>query len=536
MSETLGTIIQLARGLLAPVFVGASWNRWFVLLKALFGLSLTDDEKAIYTELTHRQRTPAELGQRIREAWFIFGRRAGKSIIAALIAVFLSTCRTYRLAPGERGIVVVISADRRQSRVTKRYISGLLHAAAVLKPLVAKETKEAIELTNGLSIEIHSASFKTLRGYTVVGAICDEIAFWPNEDAASPDREILAALRPAMASVPEALLVCITSPYAKRGETWRMYREHFGKDDSSVLVAQAPTRTMNPTVDQGLVDDAMAADPAHAAAEYLAQFRADIEAFIDPDMISACVVAGRHDVLPVAGEYYVAFVDVAGGSSGGDSFALAIAHQGWRDGQSVVVIDALREVKPPCSAEATVGEFVALLKTYGVYGVVGDHYAGEWPAQLFAKEGIGYEVSRRSASEIFRDALPLITSRRIELPDSPRLITQLGALERRTSWGGRDSIGHSPSGHDDIAVAVCGAALCVDVQAFPAGVSNIGRALTNFDPYPDLGRPGRLTPWEAEAETQQWLLLRERQRRGEVIDVGGNRRAIVDFDPYDPNR
>jgi hypothetical protein len=54
--------------------------------------------------------------------------------------------------------------------------------------------------------------------------------------------------------------------------------------------------------------------------------------------------------------------------------------------------------------------------------------------------------------------LPLLDSNRIELLDHPRLVAQLCGLERRTARGGRDSIDHASSGHDDLANAVAGAA------------------------------------------------------------------------------
>jgi hypothetical protein len=60
-------------------------------------------------------------------------------------------------------------------------------------------------------------------------------------------------------------------------------------------------------------------------------------------------------------------------------------------------------------------------------------------------------------SDIYRDMLPLLNSRKCELLDNRRLISQLHGLERRTARGGRDSIDHSPGAHDDIANAVAGA-------------------------------------------------------------------------------
>ena len=48
-----------------------------------------------FEELTGRSQTPTTVA---REVWAIVGRRGGKSIIAALVAVYLTTCRTYKLA------------------------------------------------------------------------------------------------------------------------------------------------------------------------------------------------------------------------------------------------------------------------------------------------------------------------------------------------------------------------------------------------------------------------------------------------------
>jgi hypothetical protein len=67
---------------------------------------------------------------------------------------------------------------------------------------------------------------------------------------------------------------------------WDTYRRHFGQE-GRVLVAQAPSRIMNPTLPQRVVDDAMHEDPARASAEYLAQFRSDIEQFLTIEIVAA---------------------------------------------------------------------------------------------------------------------------------------------------------------------------------------------------------------------------------------------------------
>ena len=111
---------------------------------------------------------------------------------------------------------------------------------------------------------------------------------------------------------------------------------------------------------------------------------------------------------------------------------------------------------PPFSPEGAVDEFCLLLKIYGVTSVRGDRYAGEWPRERFRMHGIKYEVSDKTASDTYRDLLPIINSRQCELLDHPRLFAQLVSLERRTSRVGRDLISHPPGQHDDVATAVSG--------------------------------------------------------------------------------
>ena len=78
--------------------------------------------------------------------------------------------------------------------------------------------------------------------------------------------------------------------------------------------------------------------------------------------------------------------------------------------------------------------------------------------EQFRRFGVTCEQSAKPKSDLYQDMLALFNSRRIELLDNPRLISQLTALERRTARGGRDSIDHAPGAHDDLANAVAGVA------------------------------------------------------------------------------
>lgn len=62
---------------------------------------------------------------------------------------------------------------------------------------------------------------------------------------------------------------------------WDSYRRYHGKE-SSILVAQAPTLTINPRMTKRIVVQAYNRDPVSAAAEYRAEFRNDISALYQP--------------------------------------------------------------------------------------------------------------------------------------------------------------------------------------------------------------------------------------------------------------
>jgi hypothetical protein len=226
----------------------------------------------------------------ISEAALVVGRRGGKSRVLALIAVYLACFRDYGpyLAPGEVATIAVLAANRPQARSIFRYISGILKAVPLFARMILDENTEAITLSNRVVIEIGTASFRTTRGYSFAAVLCDEIAFWQqDETSANPDVEILRALRPGMASIPGSMLLMASSPYAKRGELYGAYRRHFGKDDARVLVWKADTATMNPRIDPAIIAEAYDSDPEAARAEYGAEFRDDLADFVTREILDA---------------------------------------------------------------------------------------------------------------------------------------------------------------------------------------------------------------------------------------------------------
>jgi hypothetical protein len=82
---------------------------------------------------------------------------------------------------------------------------------------------------------------------------------------------------------------------------WETYRRHFGPNgDPMILVAQGATRDFNPDLPQSIIDRAMERDPAAASAEYMAQFRTDVEGFITREAVDTYVKSGVRESRPSA--------------------------------------------------------------------------------------------------------------------------------------------------------------------------------------------------------------------------------------------
>jgi hypothetical protein len=169
-----------------------TWSAWFAFLRILFDLPLEPGDE-LFRQCTGRTDEPSG---GFTESYLVCGRRSGKSRMLAMIAVYLAVFRDWSpyLSPGERGTVMILAADRKQSRTIFGYAAAFLKALDVDTVTVARETMDALELGNGISIEIGTANFRTVRGYTVVAGLLDEAAFW-NDGGANPDEEILRALR-----------------------------------------------------------------------------------------------------------------------------------------------------------------------------------------------------------------------------------------------------------------------------------------------------------------------------------------------------
>lgn len=373
------------------------------------------------------------------------------SLVATFLAAFFDY--TLFLQRGGRAVILVVVANRDQARHAFRYIRAFFEENDMMARMVERMSLDEIELNNRITIKVATASFRTIRGAAVVACLADEVAFWfDGEASANPAEEVITAVEHGMATIPNAMLLIASSPHAWRGYFWDNYARYFGKS-GHVLVWQADTKRMNPSVRDSWIVRKYEQDPAKAKAEIGAEFRADLEAFISVEAIEAVTDKGVAKRKPEDGIHYVAFVDAASGSGGGDSMVLAIAH---KDGE-LRYLDVVIERKPPFSPATVVAEFSAVLLEYGCRHVTGDMWTAGFVAEAFTKVGIAYRNAPLNRSEIYLTALPQIMSKKVSLLDNSRMVQQLVGLERRVTSGGRDAVDHVRGQHDDLANAACGA-------------------------------------------------------------------------------
>jgi hypothetical protein len=437
------------------MFPSPSWRAWRVFVQCVFGLPMTPAELQLYQAHTGRTTAPTS---RVSRVALICGRRAGKTRVLAWLGAYLAAFCDYShlLSPGETGVVMIVNPSRGQGRVCFNYLLAFLESTPA-KTLITRRTQDTIELRNNVVIQIVTASYRMPRGFTCVALIGDETSFWNSDSAtaANPDTEIVRAILPSLLTTGGPVLLAST-PYQRSGVIFEDFDQHYAVEGDSTLVWMGDTLSMNPTVDNAIIDKLYVDDPDVAASEYgragHIQFRQDLQNLFDPAALAACVLPGRPlELPPQPGIQYKIFTDTASGSD--ESMTVSVTH---KNEQGRSILDVCRERVSPFDPFEVTREFADLAKKYGCRTITGDRYSPGWVSGAFAQCGIDYQVCELTKSQLLIECLALINSRMAELPEHPRLMSQFVGLQRRVGPSGRDSVDHRPGQRDDLANAVAG--------------------------------------------------------------------------------
>jgi hypothetical protein len=477
--------------LLGDILVGPSWDGWKALLLASVGEVLTDEERAHFTRLTERAREPGN-GALCEIFLVVGGRRGGKSRALTTLCAWLAIQDwSEDLALGEKGRIMVIAPSMDQASNTMGYLRDIFRENALLASLIVRETADEIHLKNKIVFEVQAASAATSRGKTAIAILADESAFLKSGDAVNSDTDVFTALRPCLGSTGGPLLLT-SSPDGEDGLTYDLYRRFYGPDgDPAIIVAKGSTKDFNPKFRDSVIDRAYEQDPTAAATEFGGEFRAPTTAYITRELVERCVekgVAGPRPRQP--GVAYSCYVDVSSGA-GADSTTACVSHKIIDGDRHITVVDWLYEAKPPFDPLVVIADICTKLQMWNITEVTGDQY-GKPYITAFSRCGVRYKLASLTTSEVFLHALPAWTSGSVQLYDGldDTAIRQLIGL-RRTYTNGREKIEHGKrNGHDDLAVAICGAIfLTTPVEFNTTAIENISGIGVFTQPRQHFGDP-----------------------------------------------
>src|SRR5260370_19195681 len=171
--------------LFQPWFSGITWNAWKAILKAIHALPMTEQERAQFRAVTDRD-PPAGPP---REVWIVAGRRAGKDSIASVVAAQAAAffVPMGKLRGGERAVVMCLAVDRDQAKIVLNYIRSYFTDITYLAQMVRRETRDGLELSNGVDVVVATNSYRSSRGRAVLTAVFHEVALWRPAVSLAPD-------------------------------------------------------------------------------------------------------------------------------------------------------------------------------------------------------------------------------------------------------------------------------------------------------------------------------------------------------------
>jgi hypothetical protein len=293
-------------------------------------------------------------GKDRRELILVLGRRAGKSELSAIFAAYELYKLLYRGFPqsyygmpsASEIRVLCVANDKEQASIVFGSMQGHLESVDYFKESVANTTQTFLKFRTehdkkkfgsdgkaSISATFKSSIAKGLRGRGVICAILDEIAFFVDNGKSSAER-VYKAIYPSLAQfapkdpknrhVPitlpdgsqadtEGRMILISSPDAKDGFFFRQYQKAMSKSQGSenMLVIQAPTWEVNPTLPLSYYEQEYHKDPTAFMTEHGAEFSDRVRGWIQDarDLLDCVDEDYRPSTAGIPREIHFAGVD-----------------------------------------------------------------------------------------------------------------------------------------------------------------------------------------------------------------------------------
>jgi hypothetical protein len=193
-------------------------------------------------------------------------RQSGKSTVVAVLALVEAIC-----TPGTK--VLLLSRSHRQSTELFRIVTGLFRR--LKSPLLKRQTQHELELVTFSRVVCLPCREDTIRGYSDINIlVIDEAARVPDD--------LYRAVRPMLA-VSRGRLICLSTPYGKRGFFYDAWAR--GGDDWHRI--EVPAERVSRIAPEFLAQERRALGESWFRQEYQASFEA-LEGLVYPDF-ARCV-------------------------------------------------------------------------------------------------------------------------------------------------------------------------------------------------------------------------------------------------------
>jgi len=213
-----------------------------------------------------------DLSKRIVVRW---SRQAGKTTTIALRALWFALTH-------EKTLTLIVAPSFRQSMImgdrVQDYVSGL--PAETRLELVDKQQRTVIRFKNGSRIIILPNSPQLLRGYTAHQVICDEAAFFHEDDLV-----FYNVLYPMLATT-DGTLIASSTPWSRDSVFYRMCNSK----DFKQHVVTCEDVVRSGLIKQGFIDQMREELPEERfRREFYSEFVEDAEAWLTQSLIVQCI-------------------------------------------------------------------------------------------------------------------------------------------------------------------------------------------------------------------------------------------------------
>ena len=422
------------------------------------------------------QRELLELAEDHRFLFAACGRRFGKSRWASAVALHnLLLCpeADALVSPGETRYVLILASSREQALICLDHARTLVRSSPVLSHELVEESEYELRFRGNRAFLALPCSARSVRGYAASTVIFDELAHYPDEDVTGPrtaDR-LWGALTPSVAQFGQfGRVIGISTPAGTSGLFAELWHKARNGEIPEAGAYTAPT-SANPLIDRSYL---AAQEAALGSDDYDREFNAIFAAgglgFFEPDRVRE-VTGDWREVLPSDGTDWRAAIDPAFTR---DPFGLAVVGRRRDDPSQLVVGHTQRWLAPRTKRriirsrkeetshiEHVVFEVSAVCERYGVTRLISDQHLSGTMRDEFSKHGLRVEIEAWAAASktaAMRSLRALVNTARIELPDDPVLIGELGRVRTKV---GRDEVETPRTGdsHCDLALAVAAVVL-----------------------------------------------------------------------------